>query len=246
MLLYLCRMKKIISFNMLRHVILGIVLLLTGIWLGMDLVSDDKLEKRDVPSATIYEIPLPLPQFTLTDHNGKEFNQWSFSRKWTFMFFGYTHCPDVCPMALVDLNAIYHILAEKGDLIFKKYNIDTQFIFVTVDPERDTVGELKEYIPYFNKNFIGLTAEPDMIEKLAQPLGVSYMRVPGKDSEGDYYIDHSASFLLIDPLGRLRAYFPPPHDPELIAEDFRRIRNKYTEECCRTNAASEYNKPGDE
>ena len=162
------------------------------------------------------------------------------------MFFGYTHCPDVCPMALVDLNAVYHNLIEKGDLVFEKYNIDTQFIFVTVDPQRDSVSELREYIPYFNKDFIGLTAEPDMIEKLAQPLGVSYMRVPEKDSEGDYYIDHSASFLLIDPLGRLRAYFSPPHDPKQIAEDFRRIRNKYTEECCRTNVTSKFMKRGDE
>ena len=228
-------MKKIISFNMLRHVILGIVLLLTGIWLGMDLVSDDKLEKRDVPSATIYEIPVTLPKFILLDHNGKEFNQWSLSRKWTFMFFGYTFCPDVCPVALVDLDDIYQNLIEKGDLTEKKFKINTQFLFVTVDPERDTVEEMKEYVPHFNEAFVGVTGSKNEIDLLARPMGVAYRRVPGEDSEGDYLVDHSASFLLIDPLGRLRASFPPPHDPNQIAEDFRKIRRKYTEECCITS-----------
>ena len=230
-----------------RLTVIGLFLLIFGVWLGSDLTDKFTANEADeFPSATVLKVPVPIFQISLTDHNGQNFRVRGFAKKWTFMFFGYTHCPDVCPMALVDLNAVYHNLVEKGDRIFKKYNIDTQFILVTVDPQRDTAGELKEYIPYFNKNFIGLTAEPDMIEKLAQPLGVSYIRMPGKDSEGDYYIDHSSSFLLIDPLGRLRAYFPPPHDPEQVAEDFRRIRNKYTEECCRTNITFEYIKLGDE
>jgi protein SCO1/2 len=235
------------NMKIFRFIFIGTVLLMLGIWLGRYLPDRFTLnEAGEFPSATVLKVPVPIFQISLTDHNGQDFKVRRLARKWTFMFFGYTHCPDVCPMALVDLNAVYQNLAEKGDLIFKKYNIDTQFIFVTVDPERDTVEELKEYIPYFNKNFIGLTAEPDMIEKLAQPLGVSYMPVPGKKSEGDYYIDHSASFLLIDPLGRLRVVFPPPHDPEQIAEDFRKIRNKYTEECCRTNVTFENIKLGNE
>jgi hypothetical protein len=77
-------------------------------------------------------------------------------------------------------------------------------------------------------------------------MGVAYRRVPGKDSEGDYYIDHSASFMLLDPLGRLRASFPPPHDPALIVEEFRRIRSKYTEECCRTSIKFNYIKLSDD
>ena len=230
-----------------RLAVIGFVLLILGIWLGSDFTSRFTLNEADeFPSATVLKVPVPIFQISLTDHNGQNFRVRQLAKKWTFMFFGYTHCPDVCPMALVDLNAVYHNLLEKGDLIFKKYNIATQFILVTVDPARDTVGELKEYIAHFNENFIALTAEPDMIEKLAKPLGVAYMRAPGKDSDGDYYVDHTASFLLIDPLGRLRATFSPPHDAKQIAEDFRKIRNKYTEECCITNIKFEYIKLGDE
>ena len=230
-----------------RLTVIGLFLLIFGVWLGSDLTDKFTSNEADkFPSATVLKVPVPIFQISLTDHNGQNFRVRGLAKKWTFMFFGYTHCPDVCPMALVDLNAVYHNLVEKGDLIFKKYNIDTQFILVTVDPERDTVGELKEYIAHFNEKFIALTAEPEMIEKLAKPLGVAYMRAPGKDSDGDYYVDHTAAFLLIDPLGRLRATFPPPHDAEQIAEDFRRIRNKYTEECCITNIKFEYIKLGDE
>ena len=216
-----------------RFILIGIVLLILGIWLGRGFNNRSTPKEVDeFPSATVLQIPIPIFSFSLTDHNGLPFTSDNLSRKWTFIFFGYTHCPDVCPMSLVDLNTVYHNLVEKGDLILKKYKVGTQFVFVTVDPERDTVNELKEYLPYFNENFIGLTGEPDVIASLAHPLGVAYRRVPGKDSEDDYSVDHTASFLLIDPLIRLRATFSPPHDPKQIAEDFRNIRKKYEEECC--------------
>jgi protein SCO1/2 len=227
-------MKNVISINILRYVFPGIVLLLAGIWLGTGLESGPETKEINTPSATVYEIPVILPRFTLIDHNGEEFNQWSLSRKWTFMFFGYTFCPDVCPVALVDLDDIYNNLVEKGDLAEKTFNINTEFVFVTVDPARDTVEEMKDYVPYFNEAFIGLTGRQEEIDLLTRPMGVAYMRVPGEDSEGDYLVDHSASLLLIDPLGRLRASFLPPHDPKQIAEDFRNIRTKYTAECCIT------------
>ena len=219
-----------------RLALIGIVILILGIWLGSDYLSKPLPQKTDeFPTATVLQVPIPIFQISLTDHNQKRFTVRRFARNWTFMFFGYTHCPDVCPMALVDLNDIYHKLEEVGELVEKKYKIGTQFVFVTVDPQRDTVEELKEYILFFNDNFIGLTAKPDMIAKLAHPLGIAYSRVRGEKIDDDYLVDHSASFLLIDPLGRMRATFPPPHNPEQIVTDFLNIRNKYTEECCITS-----------
>ena len=230
-----------------RYLFPLIVLLILGLWIGTGINNKNVPDQtNEYPSATVLNVPVPLPSFSLTDHNGIEFKQWSLARKWTFMFFGYTFCPDVCPMALIDLNDVYHNLIENGDLIEKKFKVNTQVVFVSVDPERDKVEELKEYIAHFNEAFIGLTGKPEMIASLARPMGVAYMRAPGEDTDGDYYIDHSASFLLIDPLGRLRASFPPPHDPTQIVEDFRRIRDKYTEECCRTSIRFEYIGGGDE
>ncbi len=224
------------AMKIFRFAFPGIVLLLLGIWFGKGLHTVSVLKEADeFPGATVLEVPVPLPEFSLTDHKGQEFTASNFSRKWTFMFFGYTHCPDVCPTALVDLNAVHNNLSEKDDLIEKKFQIGTQVVFVTVDPQRDSVKELNEYVTYFNDKFIGLTGKPEMIDSIARPMGVGYRRPPDKNSE-DYLIDHSASFLLIDPLGRLRAIFSPPHNPKQIAEDFRKIRNKFTAECCVTGS----------
>ncbi len=227
-------------------IVTGLLILMLGIWYGKgsEKGSDNKPPEQEV--SRIYDIPVPLSSFALTDHNGKKFNQWSLNRKWTFMFFGYIYCPDVCPTALVDLNDVYKDLVEKGDVIEAKFKVDTQVVFVTVDPQRDTVEELREYVPYFNKKFIGVTGEPDVIASVARPMGVAYTPVPGKDKDGDYYIDHSASFMLLDPLGRLRASFPPPHDPAKIVEEYRRIRGKYTEECCKTSIKFNLIKLGDD
>jgi protein SCO1/2 len=229
-----------------RLILIGLVLLMLGIWFGKGFERDSEKAESDFQISRVYDIPVPLPQFTLTDHNGLEFNRWNLNRKWTFMFFGYIFCPDVCPTALVDLDDVYQNLAEKGDLIEEEFKVDTQFVFVTVDPERDTVEELKDYIPYFNKAFVGVTGEQEVIDSLTRPMGVAYSRVPGKDADGDYFIDHSASFMLIDPLGRLRASFPPPHDPERVVEEYRSIRDKYTEECCRTSIKFTYIKLDDD
>lgn len=201
--------------------IVVIVLLLLGIWFRRDF----KLEEEGFPSATILQVPVPLPSFSLTDHMGNPFAVNNLSRKWTFMFFGYTNCPDICPLALVNLNGIYYNLIKDGDLL------NTQFVFISVDPQRDTVAELKEYVTFFNKDFVGVTGKPEVIASLTRPLGVAYRRVPS-GTANNYLVDHTASFLLIDPLGRMLATFLPPHNVEQIAEDFRRIRRKYTQDYC--------------
>jgi protein SCO1/2 len=218
--------------QILLLVIAGILLIGLGIWFGKGYNPSQVKKADEFPSATVLDVPIPLLQFSLHDHSGNLFTPYNLTRKWTFMFFGYTHCPDVCPTALVDMNNIYHNLGGTDNLTEKKFGIGTQFVFITVDPERDTVRDLKEYVPFFNEHFIGLTGDKDMIESIARPLGIAYRRVPGKNTDKDYLVDHSASILLIDPLGRMRAVFSPPHIPKTIASDFINIREKYTEECC--------------
>ena len=225
-----------IMVKVFRYALPVIVLIFLGVWFRE--VFDENFHQGNVEfqSAAVLQVPVPLPYVSLTDHNGEEFTRRNFSGKWTFMFFGYTHCPDVCPIALVDLDDIYSELADKGDLIEKQYKVGTQVVFVTVDPQRDDAEELKEYVPFFNKAFLGVTGRPEEIETLSRPLGVAYNRT--SETGEDYLVDHSASFLLIDPLGRLRAIFSPPHDPRQIAEDFRSIRTIFTAECCISSSES--------
>ena len=98
-----------------------------------------------------------------------------------------------------------------------------QFVFVSVDPERDSVDRLRNFVPYFHTDFIGATGSDDQLEILTEALGIHHHKVEG-GSERDYLVDHTTSVLLIDPDRRLHAIFPIPHDPGAIAEAFRRIR----------------------
>jgi len=162
-----------------------------------------------------------IADFQLTDQHDKPFTRNNLTGKWSFAFFGYTHCPDVCPTALSMLAQVMKKL-EQND------NLDTkpQVVFVSVDPERDTPELLTQYLPYFNPDFIGVTGDPQQLLLLTRQLGIMYGKAPGNDAD-DYLVDHSASIILFDPDGNFLALFGMPHDPDLIAQDFVAIKNYY-------------------
>ncbi|PUB88358.1 MAG: hypothetical protein DBP01_12095, partial [gamma proteobacterium symbiont of Ctena orbiculata] len=132
----------------------------------------------------------------------------------SFMSFGYTYCPDICPTTM-SLFAEMHnrIQAQKST---KPY----QVTFVSVDPERDSLERLSEYVTYFDPSFVGATGPEEALQALTKPLGILYRRVETEDSAMGYVMDHSASIILVDPQGRFHAYFSPPHDAEKMANDF--------------------------
>ena len=167
--------------------------------------------------ATVLSKPMAIPEFSLTDHQGNTFTQDSFRGHWNFLFFGYTHCPDVCPAALATLNQVDQLLKEASTAT------KPRTIFISVDPERDTVQRLTEYVSYFNPAFIGITGEEPQIQALTKPLGIGFWRVPEQKSEENYLIDHSATILLVNPDNQLQALISPPHRPETIVTDFQKI-----------------------
>ncbi len=171
---------------------------------------------------TLLEEPVVIEPFSLVNHKGREFTLKDLKGKWTFLFFGYTFCPEVCPSTLDNLNGVYEYLGQNGG------RNDMQVVFVTVDPKRDTVEQLAGYIPYFNENFIGVTGEEREIKRLTAQLGVSYksFNPSGNESDDEYQFYHTTSILLIDPLGSLVARFAPPHKPEIIAADFQVISKR--------------------
>ena len=124
--------------------------------------------------------------------------------RWSFIFFGYTHCPDVCPTTLSVLNSVARKLEGRKDQV--------QFVFISIDPERDTPEKLGQFVSYFNGTFIGATGTDDAINALTRQLGVIYARVEENSGTDNYLMDHSASVLLFDPAGRFHAVFTPPLD----------------------------------
>jgi len=135
--------------------------------------------------------------FSLTDHNGKPRTIADFRGKLVFVFFGYTHCPDICPTTLSDMAGIMKSLGPDADKL--------QVLFITLDPERDTPEVMAGYVPAFHSGFLGLYGDRSATEKVARDFKIFQQRVPGPDGKS-YTIDHTAASYVFDTRGRLRLF----------------------------------------
>jgi len=182
-------------------------------------------DKKNPPElqGVLRPAPKPLHEFNLIDQHRQAFNLERLKGKWSFVFFGYTHCPDVCPTTLSTLAVVSRKLqADPGD------PASIQVVFVTVDPQRDTPELISKYLDYFNKDFLGASGPKQDLDKLTRQFGAGYMLQPKQGSD-EYLINHTRSIFLVDPQARLVAAFAPPHDPATIAEQFRQIRSFFSE-----------------
>jgi protein SCO1/2 len=169
-------------------------------------------------AATVLMPTKPLGHFTLDSTLDRPFTNQNLFGHWTMMFFGYAHCPQICPRALSMASEIWRAFPEK------KPHPNAQFVFVTLDPEIDTVEVLKPFLRQFHPDFIGLTGPQAETMRLSKASGVYSWADPEHDgSTGPKIIDHSATFLLIGPDGRLKALFSPPHDGLGIVRDLKKI-----------------------
>jgi protein SCO1/2 len=139
--------------------------------------------------------------------------------RWSLVFFGFTHCPDVCPSALYDLDLASRQLAEANAAAGDGTGPAHQVVFVSVDPERDTPERIAQYVAYFNPGFIGVTGAHEQLAALTAQLGIAYQVEEHAAGSERYDVVHSASVVLIDPRGHLRGAFPPPLDALAIARD---------------------------
>jgi len=169
-------------------------------------------------AATLLPVPKALPEFRLVDDGGEPFARERLAGRWSFLFFGYAHCPSICPMTLGIMRDMHRELSA-GDPAYG----DTQYVFVSVDPERDAPDALRRYVRHFDPGFVGATGDREELGRLTRELGVFHQRTPGGSVE-QYDFDHTASLLLIDPEAQLRAVFSPPIDPLEAADAFRAIR----------------------
>lgn len=150
--------------------------------------------------------------FTLTDQNGKAFNLKDIRGKVALLFFGYTNCPDVCPITLAKFGAAYKKLGNSADEI--------KTIFISVDPQRDKPEKLKQYLQYFPYGPIGLTGKPEELNKVTGLFKILYVKRLTGTSSG-YLFDHSTATFLIDKEGRVRHLFGQNDRPETIANVIR-------------------------
>lgn len=152
--------------------------------------------------------------FSLQDHHGRVRHLADFRGKVVAIFFGYTHCPDVCPTTLADFAAALKLLGPDAARV--------QVLFVTVDPERDTPAVLKAFVPAFNPEFLGLSGDAAATRRVAGEFKVVYQKSAGTTPD-DYLIDHSAGTFVFDPHGRIRLLVPYGSSPEAIAADLKTL-----------------------
>ncbi len=159
-----------------------------------------------------------LTAFTLEDHHHEAFTLDRITGRWTLLFFGYTHCPDVCPVTLSVLKNAVALMGESG------HDAEPpQVVFVSVDPARDSLDHMAAYVSHFNPDFLGVSGGDEALTAFARQLGVLYIRAE-PDADGNYLVDHTAAVFLMDPRGHLVALFHAPQSVQALARDVPRIQ----------------------
>lgn len=209
-------MKNLIGKNSALFLTVAIVAVLLGIFIQ---TGSDKSKASPVFEKLIL---LPTPRNINTtvfdSHLGEKTDANFFKGKWSILFFGFTNCPDICPTTLQTLKNV------KRDLEQNKLWQNYQVIMVSVDPERDTPEQLAKYVPFFDSEFIGISADKAATTAFAKDVGVLFFATE-KDEDGRYDVDHSASLILINPDGQWAGAITAPHKQDAITKDLIKLAN---------------------
>jgi len=215
---------KLKKYGQLDKQLINIVIFVAVIALGVGLLYQQKHKKTYDPtqlSATVLSQPRVVASFSLTDNEGKPFNNKSLEGHWSMLFFGFTNCPQLCPTTMAELNQMY--LQLQSD----KISVLPQVTMVTIDPERDTRQKLNDYVKQFNTTFKGAFGSQSAIDGLTKQLGVVYMKTQNKQDK-NYDINHTGTVMLFNPQGKLSAFFTVPHRAKLMASEYELIERNTT------------------
>jgi protein SCO1 len=177
-------------------------------------LSDAELRDRGV---LVLPTPREIAPFALTDHRGAHFTLDNLTGRWSFLFFGFTNCPDICPTSMAVLSQAQRRLeAEYPGLVD-----DFQGILVSVDPERDDQETLASYVEAFSPDFIGVRGDLAATAAFSTQLNVAFAKVPSDD--GSYQVDHTANIVIVNPHGHYHGFAKMPHQADTIVDTFRTL-----------------------
>jgi len=191
----------------MRHAPVAIVIL-AAVAIGAGVALQERAAAPPALQAgTALPEPRPIADFALTDQHGQPFSHEDLRGHWTLLFTGFTNCPDVCPLTIASMADLRRRLARN----------DLRFLFVSVDPGRDTHEVIRRYLAHFDPELLGATGARADVEKFTAGLGLAQVVNPGVGDE--YTVDHSTALVLIDPEARLAGYFSAPHATDALAAD---------------------------
>lgn len=164
----------------------------------------------------IFETARIPRDFELVNQDGQPATNAIFTGKWTLVFFGFTHCPDICPSALAQMRDMKKMLDDQGR------GDDVQFMLVSVDPDRDTPEMLGPYIRFFDEDFLALTGDYQVLKRLGTDFNVAFSKV--NQGEGMYTVDHSGNIAIVNPFGHYQGFIRPPFNPSQMTLMFNSVR----------------------
>ncbi len=207
-------MKSIKKTNITVVILCAIAALFTGVFVAQHVHFNKKIDPARF-HGTYLTNPRPINAFSLTGTDGQPFNNEHLKGKWTMMFFGFTSCSSVCPITMAELSKMYRLLESKN--IKDMPNI----IMVSVDPERDTLEKLGQYVQSFQPHFYGARGSEEQVRAMTDEMGIVFTRIQNKENDATHYeIEHSGAIMLFNPQGELNAFFTTPHHAQLLAKDY--------------------------
>jgi len=188
------------------------ILALIIIGAGLGLYSTRYFHTSSAPETIpglLWPDPKQLTDFSLIDHNGKPFGKNELQGHWSLLFFGYSYCPDVCPVTLSVMEQV------QTRLQLQPGQPSLQSLFITVDPQRDTTSHLAKYISYFNGKITALGGSDEQINQLTSQIGIAHI-IGSVATDGSYTVQHTSSVFLLDPKARLVGIFSAPHSTDIL------------------------------
>lgn len=215
------RQKVVSTLDRLPWVV-GVVALLVGAGYGLFGSADDDASRAtsdvsalqsEVRNSTLFpDASRRIPEFSLVNGANEPIDETVFDGRWSLLFFGFTHCPDVCPVTLSVLDRMSDDLPPDA--------ARPQIVFMSVDPKRDTPDVIARYTGFFDESIVGITGDLGVITDFTRELGIVVAYTVSPEDPEDYTVDHTASVLLVDPQGRVRAKLNAPHEVESMRDDY--------------------------
>lgn len=199
--------------TLLAAAVAGLTLAGTGYWTLWQSQSETP-DDAWAPALVAFPERRPLAEFILVDDAKRVFDLKSLQARWSFLFFGFMYCPDICPTTLYDLSKVKAALFGHG-----LSDKEVQFVFISVDPARDKAAKLQRYVEYFDSSFLAATGSVGQLTNLTRQLGAPF-RVESQTAENVYEVTHSSAIYLVDPKGQYAGTISPPFVTSDVANQF--------------------------
>ena len=187
-----------------------------GLLIGKQLQSPAEKKSFAISNfhGTYLHSPRQISAFELQGIDLQKFNNHSFIGQWTILFFGFTNCSYVCPTIMAELAKMYRILQISNVKLLPRV------VMISLDPKRDSLAKLTNYVKTFNPDFYGARGESHLLKKITKEMGVAYAKIVMANNKKNYDIQHTGALMLVNPHGQLQAFFTPPHQANLLAQDY--------------------------